>query len=176
MAPGPQNASWLPGSLRQSPINMEHGDVAARVQGRGCPSSSLGPLGGLHAPTGLGWVGTQVTWSPWRTPRVLKRRSPKPRACLPPGPHTQDAAGPQLPLGVWGRTGEGGCSGERGFLALWALQPACLPLLAWVLFESWHRTEVWEELWGRSPEDAPDSSAVVLGEPPNLSERHTPYL
>lgn len=111
--PRPQKASWLPGSLRQSPMSTKQGDMEAWVQGRCCPSSSLGPLGGGAAcpnrlrlggtqvtgspgggggeaacPNRLGVGRTQVTRSPWRRPRVLKRRSSKPRACPPPGSHS----------------------------------------------------------------------------------------
>lgn len=82
---------------------------AARLaQAGGHEASRVGPPQGLQASNRLEVGATQVSLSPWRRPRVLRRRSPKPQACLPPDPRTGEPAGP-FPLGVWRRVrGKGG--------------------------------------------------------------------
>lgn len=74
-------------------------------------ASRVGPPQGLQASNRLEGGGTQVSLSPWRRPRVWRRCSPKPRACLPPDPRTGEPAG-RLPLGVWGRVRGSGAQGE----------------------------------------------------------------
>lgn len=74
-------------------------------------ASRVGPPQGLQASNRLEGGGTQVSLSPWRRPRVWRRCSPKPRACLPPEPRTGEPAG-RLPLGVWGRVRGSGAQGE----------------------------------------------------------------
>lgn len=46
------------------------------------------PALSLASPSRLRAGRTQVTWSPWRRPRVWGRHSLKPRTCLPPGPRS----------------------------------------------------------------------------------------